>query len=192
MTNGVFSEYELKEMSIKILSGMQQTYKSANCVGSCEETMNSKVVTKKCRGVVVKTMVRGDGTGTLNISMHIPRDIYLAAYGMELEGLIAGVKAYGQNSRHPGIAITQHVYDEDGTELYKAYPNCIIQSGTSVSIENGADEVQEISLEVSVMPDEYGNGKYEALAEDLPESGTLTAKTWMTAFTSEAAQEVTA
>jgi hypothetical protein len=178
MTNGVFSEYEIREMGIKFKSGTE--YQTANCVGSCEEEMEAKVITKSCRGVVAKTTVKGTGNGTLNLSMHIPYDIYVKAYGMELDTLIDGVKAYGQNSVHEAFAITQHVYDEDGVEKYKAYPNCIIKSGVANKTENGAEEVAELELEVSVMPDEYGNGVYEVLASDLT-TGTLKTD-WMTKF----------
>lgn len=184
MTNGVFSEYELREMGVKLNGDTE--YKTASCVGSCEETLNAKVISKSCRGVVFKKTVKGDGTGTLSISMHMPYDLYTDAYGMNLDTLIEGVKAYGTNSIHKGFAIVQHVYDEDGVEKFKAYPNCIIETGVSRKIENGAEEVAEIELEVSLMPDDKGNCMYEALATELKDE---TAKsTWMTAFTPEMVQ----
>lgn len=175
--SAVFSEYELKQMGFKFVSG--EAYQTAECIGSCEEELNTKVITKKCRGVVKKTVVRGDGTGTLKVSMHMPYDIYKQAYGMELDTLIDGVVAYGQNSRHEAFAIVQDVYDEDGNEKFKAYPNCIIQTGVARKIENGAEEVAEIELEISIMPDDFGNGMYEALASGLDD--TVKNK-WLTAF----------
>ena len=184
----VFSEYELRKMGIKFTSG--EAYQSADCVGSCEEELESKVITKKCRGNVVKTTVKGTGSGTLNISMHMPYEIYTQAYGMNLDTLIDGVKAYGQNSRHEAFSIVQDVFDEDGNEKFKAYPNCIIQTGVVRKIENGAEEVAEIEMEVSVMPDEYGNGMYEALASELADETAKT--TWMTAFTPEMVQVASA
>jgi len=180
----VFSEYELREMGIKFKTS--EAYQSANCVGSCEEELESKVITKKCRGNVVKTTVKGTGSGTLNISMHMPYEIYTQAYGMNLDTLIEGVKAYGQNSRHEAFSITQHVFDEDGVEKFKAYPNCIIQTGVARKIENGAEEVAEIEMEISVMPDDLGNGMYEALASELADETVKS--TWMTAFTPELVQ----
>ena len=180
----VFSEFELRKMGIKFKSG--EAYLSADCVGSCEEELESKVITKKCRGNVVKTTVKGTGSGTLTISMHMPYEIYTQAYGMDLNTLIEGVKAYGQNSRHEAFAIVQDVFDEDGVEKFKAYPNCIIQTGVARKIENGAEEVAEIEMEVSIMPDEYGNGVYEALASELTDETAKT--TWMTAFTPDMVQ----
>lgn len=178
MTNGVFSEYEVREMGIKFKSG--EAYQTANCVGSSEEEMEAKVVSKSCRGVVVKKTVKGTGTGTLSLSLHVPYAIYTQAYGMELDTLVEGVKAYGQNSVHEAFAITQHVYDEDGVEMFKAYPNCIIESGKTAKTENGAEEVAEIELEISVMPDEFGNGVYQVLATDLTDETLKT--NWMTKF----------
>ena len=184
----VFSEFELRKMGIKFKSG--EAYLSADCVGSCEEELETKVTTKKCRGNVVKTTVRGTGSGTLTISMHMPYEIYTQAYGMDLDTLIEGVKAYGQNSRHEAFAIVQDVFDEDGVEKFKAYPNCIIQTGVARKIENGAEEVAEIEMEVSIMPDEYGNGVYEALASELTDETIKS--TWMTAFTPELVQVASA
>lgn len=184
----VFSEFELRKMGIKFKSA--EAYQSADCVGSCEEELETKVTTKKCRGNVVKTTVRGTGSGTLTISMHMPYEIYVQAYGMNLDTLIEGVKAYGQNSRHEAFAIVQDVFDEDGVEKFKAYPNCIIQTGVARKIENGAEEVAEIEMEVSIMPDEYGNGVYEALASELKDETAKT--TWMTAFEPSMVQAVQA
>lgn len=188
MTNGVFSEFELREMGVKFASATE--YKTANCVGTCEESMDSKTITKSCRGVIIKKKAKGTGTGTLSLSMHIPWEVYVQAYGMELDTLIEGVKAYGQNSKHEEFSITQHIFDEDGEEMYKAYPRCIIESGKATKIENGAEEVAEVELEVSIMPDEYGNGVYQALASELTDS---TAKSkWMTAFEPSMVQITTA
>lgn len=178
MTNGVFSEYELREMAVKFKNS--EEYVAANCVGSCEEELNVKIITKMCRGVVFKKTVKGAGDGKLTISMHLPWEIFTKAYGMELTTLIDGVKAYGQNSRHESFSITQHVFDEDNEEKFKAYPNCIIETGVARKIENGAEEVAEVELEVSLQPDEYGNCVYEALASELSDETLKT--NWMTKF----------
>lgn len=186
--NKVFSDYELDQMAVKFEGS--DAYESMNCVGSFEEEMESKTVTKSCRGVVVKSRSRGTGAGTLKISAHVPWNIFVNAYGMELETLKEGVKAYGRNSIHKTFAATMHVKDEDGVEKYKAYPNCVITTGVVRKIENGAEEVAEMELEVSVMPDDYGNGMYEALAADIKEE-TIKSQ-WMTAFTPDLVQVATA
>lgn len=184
----VFSEYELRKMGIKFQNA--EAYISADCVGSCEEELETKVITKSCRGMVAKTTVKGTGNGTLTISMHMPYEVFEQAYGMKLDSLIEGVRAYGQNSRHEAMSIVQQVFDEDGNEKLKAYPNCIIKTGVSRKIENGAEEVAEVELEVSIMPDEHGNGMYEAITSTLQDE-TLKS-TWMTAFEPSLVQKASA
>ena len=174
---GVYSKFELRELGIKTAGS--EAYKSASCVGSAEEEMETKIVTKSCRGVVAKKTVRGTGNGKVSLSMHIPYDIYVDMFGMELETLAEGVKAYGRNSVHKPFSMTEHVFNEDGDDMYRAYPSCIIENGIATKIQNGAEEVAEVELEVSVMPDEYGNGVYEALASELSEEIKTT---WMSAF----------
>lgn len=188
MTNGVFSDFELDQMGLKIAGA--EAYESVNCVGSCEEEMESKTVTKSCRGVVVKKISKGTGNGTLKITAHIPWAVYTKVYGMNLETLIEGVKAYGRNSRHAAFSIVMHITDEDGAAKLKAYPNCVLETGVTRKIENGAEEVAELELEISVMPDEYGNGMYEALESELTDEDMK--ETWMTAFTPELTQIISA
>lgn len=180
----VFSDFEVDQIGIKFEGGTK--YDTIECIGSCEEELESKVVTKSCRGVVVKKKVKGTGNGTLKITAHIPWAIYTEFYGMTLTTLLEGVKAYGRNSKHKAFSLTAHVTDEDGNEKYKAYPNCVIESGVTRKIENGAEEVAELEIEASVLPDTYGNGLYEALATELTD--TTAKSTWMTAFTPELVQ----
>lgn len=184
--NRVFSDFELRAMSWKFKSS--DAYSPVNCVGSCEEEMEVKPITKSCRGVVVKKVNKGTGNGTLKISAHIPWAEYTQAFGMNLDTLIDGVKAYGQHSVHEEFSVVMDVYDEDGIEKLKAYPKCVMETGVARKIENGAEEVAEIEAEIYVMPDEYGNGLYEALADEIAEE---VASTWMTAFTPALVQAAT-
>lgn len=183
MTNGVFSEYEVREQAIKFSDAEEETWSHADCVGTSEENLEVRTVTKNCRGVVAKTRTIGAGNGTLNQSLHIPYDLFKEMYGMEFaETLAQGVLAYGQKSVHKEFALVQHVYDEDGAEKFKAYPRCIIQTGIARSIENGAEEVAELELEIALMPDDEGFCMYEALKDEL--EPTVAGK-WMTAWTPE-------
>lgn len=177
----VFSEYELRKMAIRFDN--ESTAVEASCVGSCSEELEVRKVTKKCRGITVKTRVKGSGTGKLTISMHVPKDVYDGMFGMKLDGLIDGVRAYGQSSTHPEFCITQEVYDEDGNKKFKAYPRCIMESGVSRSIENGTEEVKEVDLDISIMPDEHGMGMYEVLDSELKEETVRT--NWMSKFDPE-------
>lgn len=180
MTNGVFSDFEIDRMNVKFADA--ESVIAMNCIGSLEEEMTAKAITKKCRGVTIKNIVKGTGEGTLKISAHVPADIFKEAFGMELDTLASGVQAYGSNSRHKSFCLTLHVYDEDGAEKYKAYPNCICSARPTMKVENGAEEVAEVEMEIAVAPDVNGNGMYEALAEGLD---TKIATDWMDKFTPE-------
>ena len=171
------SEFEVKKIGFKFEG--TDAYKSVECIGSMEEDMAVKTVTKKCRGVVKKKRSRGTGEGTVKLTVHIPYAIYVEALGMDLDSLKEGVYAYGQNSIHKNFAMVADVEDEDGNEKLKAYPNAAMNTGVVRKIENGAEEVAELELEVGVMPDEYGNGLYESPVEEGDEE---TAEEWMTAF----------
>jgi len=179
-----FSEYEVKDTSVKFLNDTTQTAATRiGCVGSLEETMNSKTITKKCEGVVVKTVTRGDGTGELALSLHMRYDLFLKSYGMVSDGLKEGVYSYGQSSKHNPFCLTCRVLDEDGVEKLKAYPNCVITTGIARKIENGAEEVAEMELTVSVMPDDNGQGLYEAISEEITDDTIITQ--WLNNFTLE-------
>lgn len=178
------SEFEVDKIGFKFEG--EDAYQTVECIGSLEEEMTVKTVTKKCRGVVRKKRSKGTGEGTLKLSAHIPYDIYAKAFGMNLDSLKEGVKAYGRNSIHKVFSIVGHVVDEDNNEKLKAYPNCTITTGVVRKIENGAEEVAELEMEIGVMPDEFGNGMYEAVAEEITDESVK--NTWMTAFTPEMAQ----
>ena len=180
----VFSDFEVDLWGVQFDG--QEEYKNTQCIGSYEEELDVRIITKSCRGAVAKKIVKGVGTGKFKLSAHIPYAIYTEFYGMGLDTLIEGVKAYGRNSVHKKFASTFHITDEDGVEKFKAYPNCIVEAAKVSKIENGAEEVAEIELEVSLMPDEYGNCMYEALADDLKDTTAKT--TWMTAFTPDLVQ----
>lgn len=181
MTNGVFSEYEVIEQKICTNPSAEGslTYTDMACVGSSEEDLEVKVITKKCRGVVKKETVKGTGNGTLTQSLHVPHEIYNTIYDMDHANLVDGVYAYGQDSRHCEFSLTQKVEDEDGIIKYKAYPRCIMESGPKRPVTNGQEEVPELSLTIKLLPDAYGNCMYEALESGL----TDTQKSgWMSGF----------
>ena len=173
----VFSEYEAKRIGVII----DKDAVEVPCVGSIEEELEVKTMTKNCRGVVAKTRTRGTGNGTLTISVHCPIELYRKLFDMKNDGLKKGVYAYGYESRHPEFTLTVDVFDEDGNEKLKAYPRCVIQSNMSRSIENGADEVAEIEIEVAVMPDDNENGMYECLVSELEGEDEIKTK-WMKEF----------
>lgn len=181
MYEQVFSKFEARAMGIKVAG--EEAYTHADCIGKVEEELDVKVVTKMCRGVEVKKRPHGAGTGTLTLSLHMPYALYVKMYDMERTDLIKGVQAYGNKNYHKEFAITLDVYDEDGKELLLAYPRCVLATAPNTSIENGAEEVAEIEVEVSLMPDESGYCRYECIAADLETANASIATQWMENFT---------
>lgn len=173
-----FSEFEIKESMVKFDG--ETAAEKIGCVGKLGETLNAKTVTKKCEGVVVKSRTKGDGTGELAFTLHMRESVFAKMFGMVSEGLKAGVRAYGQSSRHKEFCFTCKALDEDGNVKFKAYPRCCVTTGINRSTENGAEEVAEIEVTAAIMPDEQGNGMYEAFADDLD---TTAATGWLNNFT---------
>lgn len=171
------SEFEVKKIGFKFEG--TDAYKSVECIGSMEEDMAVKTVTKKCRGVVKKKRSRGTGEGTVKVTAHMPYDIYVEAFGMDLPSLKEGVYAYGRNSIHKNFSLVALVEDEDGNEKLKAYPNSTMNTFAGRKVENGAEEVAELELEIGVMPDEYENGMYESPVVEGDEDAVTE---WMTGF----------
>jgi hypothetical protein len=172
-----FSEFEVKESTVKF-SG-ETTAEKLGCVGKLGETLNAKTVSKKCEGVVVKSRTKGDGTGEISFTLHMKESAFKKMFGMTNDGFKTGIYAYGQNSRHKEFCYTCKVLDEDGNIKYKAYPRCCVTSGINRSIENGVEEVAEIEVTAAIMPDDSGNGMYEALATELD---ATTASNWLEKF----------
>lgn len=176
-----FSEFEIKESSIRFLDE-QTPAERIGCVGKLETTMDTKTISKKCEGVEVKNVVKGTGTGTGKITLHMALESYRKSYGMISDDYKDGVYSYGNKSRHKPFCFTAKVYDEEDNTKLVAYPNIVVTSGKSRTIENGAEEVAEIELEVKIMPDEYGQGEYEALTSEMDET---IINSWLTNFNSE-------
>lgn len=188
MYEKVYSDFEVKDSAMKFEDDSIAT--KVGCVGSYEEGMNVKTTTKKCEGVVTKSITRGDGTGELTVSLHMRYDLYVKSYGMVSDGLKDGVYGYGQSSVHKPFCYTCRVLDEDGIEKLRAYPKCTISSGKVSKVENGAEEVAEGELTIAVTPDEYGFGVYEAIVtDDLDES---IINEWLTNFTPDLVKKVSA
>ena len=84
------------------------------------------------------------------------------------------------NSLHAVACITAEVLDEDNNPKHKAYPNCTIQTALSRSVDNDSEDISMLELEFAIMPDEYGEGLYEAVEDDLKDE-TVKQK-WMEEF----------
>lgn len=185
MYEQVYSDFEVKNSSMKFEDDEIAT--KMGCIGSFEEAMNVKTVTKKCEGVVTKSITRGDGTGELTVSLHMRYDLYLKSFGMVSDGLVDGVYSYGRNSQHKPFCLTCEVLDEDGVKKLKAYPNCTVSSGKAMKVTNGEEEVAEGELTIAVMPDSNGEGVYEAIESKITDENVKTE--WLTNFSTELVQK---
>lgn len=176
-----FSKWEVRKLAIKMKGA--DAYKSADCVGKLEDEYELKRVVKKCRGVEKKVKLKPI-KGTLNLSLHIPYDLYVGMFDMERDDLIDGVQGYGMDNIHQEFSAVAEMYNEDDEMMLVAYPNCTSASGPNTVVENGAEEIAEAELEIDLMPDENGYFRYEALPEDITGNSSI-ASQWMTAFTPE-------
>lgn len=181
----VYSPYECDQLAIKVAG--DEEYTRDDCIGKLSVERETKTVTKSCRGVVKKRKTKPTGNGTITLSLHIKLSLYRAINNMVNEGLQPGVYAFDNTAAMPEFSIAARVKDEDDNVMFKGFPRCKIEEINSLQIENGAEEVAEVEMTVSYMPDDYNKGEYEALETEL--TGTvLNANNWMTDFSSELAQ----
>lgn len=181
----VYSPYECDQLAIKVAG--DEEYTRDDCIGKLSVERETKTVTKSCRGVVKKRKTKPTGNGTITLSLHIKLSLYRAINNMVNEGLQPGVYAFDNTAAMPEFSIAARVKDEDDNVMFKGFPRCKIEEINSLNVENGAEEVAEVEMTVSYMPDDYNKGEYEALETEL--TGTvLNANNWMTDFSSELAQ----
>ena len=81
--NQSYSDYELKEATVKFEGENEIASSKVGCVGSLEETMDTRTVIKKCEGIVVKSVTKGTGSGSLKLSLHMMWPVYVKAFGMD-------------------------------------------------------------------------------------------------------------
>lgn len=181
----VFSPYECDQLAIKVAG--DEEYTRDDCVGTLSVERETRTVTKSCRGVVKKRKTKPTGNGTITLSLHIKLALYRKINNMVHEGLQPGVYAFDNTAPMPEFSLTARVKDEDDNIMFKAFPRCKIEEINSLEIENGAEEVAEVEMTISYMPDDYNKGEYEALAVELT-GDVLTPENWMTDFDSATAQ----
>jgi hypothetical protein len=181
MYDNVFSEFEVTRTGVLFSGG--STNESVGCTGSLEESLTTKTITKKCEGIEVKRLVKGAGNGNLTLSAHFKYEVFAKIYGMNVSNLKTGVRGYGKNSRHEAFTLTCLIKDEDGIEKLKAYPNVIANDPITRKIENGAEEITELTAAYYLMPDDLGNCMYEVVLSEIAEAQREAYKeSWLTAW----------
>ena len=181
----VYSYFECDQLAMKVAG--EEEYTRDDCVGTLSVERETKTVTKSCRGVVKKRKTKPTGNGTINLKMHIKMALYRKIHAMTNEGLQPGIYAFDNTEPMPEFSLTARVKDEDDNIMFLGYPRCKIEEINSMEIENGAEEVAEVEMTVSYMPDDYNKGEYQALEVELI-GDVLNADNWMTDFDSETAQ----
>ena len=153
-----YSPYEVDQLAIKVAGDTE--YTRDDCIGKMTVERETKTVTKKCRGVIKKRKTKATGPG---------------------------VYAFDNTEAMPEFSLTARVKDEDDVIMYKGFPRCKIEEINAFEIENGGEEVAEIELKASFMPDDYNKGEYEGLEDEMT-GQVLNADNWLTDFSSEIAQ----
>ena len=181
----VYSYFECDQLAMRVAG--EEEYTRDDCVGTLSVERETKTVTKSCRGVVKKRKTKPTGNGTINLKMHIKMALYRKIHAMTNEGLQPGIYAFDNTEPMPEFSLTARVKDEDDNIMFLGYPRCKMEESNSREIENGAEEVAEVEMSVSYMPDDYNKGEYQALEVELT-GDVLNADNWMTDFDSETAQ----
>lgn len=184
-----FDITRITNMSIQFFkNGTQEPGTKFGCVGSIERETESKEVMKKCEGIEVKKLSK-PMKSNLKITAHVPVGVLRDYFGLRTDGLKAGVWAYGTLSKGLDFVLTADEIDEfENVTKLVAYPNCSNAAGFGAKIENGADEVAELELEVTALPDESGEIYYEAFTNELTDQ--TVAEQWHTQFTRTLVEEV--
>ena len=187
--SGVFSEYTVAGVAFKPHGAA--SYTLVDGAGTVSEEYERKTISKAKSNVVVKKIARSAGSGTLQLSLHMPLDLYNTLQGL-LKGsageVITGVYALPGRAKMPNCEIAMEIEDEDGDVKFKYFP-VATSSSFSRSMTSEEDTVAEVSMQFDLSADEYENIVYEALKTDLDTAaGTITSANWMTDVSSAALQ----
>ena len=179
----VYSMFECDQLALKVAGDTE--YTRDDCVGKITIERETKTVTKKCRGITKKRKTKPTGNGTITVSLHIKLGLYRKVNAMTNKDLQPGVYGFSNvDSIMPELALVARVKDEDDENMFLGFPRCKVEEINSTEIENGGEEVAEVEMKLSYMPDDYGIGEYQALESELT-GDTVNADNWMTSFSSQ-------
>ena len=139
ITNGKFTPAEGTAMDL-------------GCTGSLSGETTTKTVRKICEGVPVKERTKPESM-TLTFSGHLLVDAYRALFGFKQDDALTGKWAYGTYSTNANGVFTWDVEGFDGETKTMTFGNATLASGYAFGIENGVEEVAEVSLTITAMPD---------------------------------------
>ena len=177
-----FAEFEVKELCFQFKSDGQTTAYTTKCIGTSEQEDELSVVTKPCGKSVINKRVSPTGNGTIDLAAHFPENLINAIYNMSRDGLIPGVKAMGNTVILPEFTLLQRITDDTGKEKIRIFPRVCAENGLTHSLDNSATEVGYGELSLSYMPDEKGEGYYDALVDELGDSANTLVAGWFEGF----------
>lgn len=164
-------------------NGEQKEGTKFGCMGTLSGETEMRDISKICEGVEVKRISKPLRMN-LTVNAHIPVQVARDFFGLTNKDLKPGVWAYGSFSRGKKFVFTADIIDEfeDVTKLI-AFPNCTNSTGFRIQVENGGEEVAQLELQFSALPDDLKQFYYEAFVEEL-EDQTI-AEQWHTMFTAD-------
>ncbi|EOO36945.1 hypothetical protein IIU_01548 [Bacillus cereus VD133] len=182
VTVDTFDAVEIKNASI-LFKGEAVT-EPFGCIGKLDAETEIKSIEKKCGGVTQKKKSKPTQV-TVKISGHMQLKVARDVFGITNKGLIDDVYSYGIDSVGKDFSFVAEEYDtfEENNRLI-AFPNCSAATGFVKSVENGADELAEIELEITALPDAYGEFYYEGI-----NLNSTVQNKWLTKFNSAELQK---
>ncbi|GGC84265.1 phage tail protein [Enterococcus wangshanyuanii] len=141
--------------------------KSFGCTGTLSGETEMRVVSAKCGGVTLEEKskpVRMTGT----ISAFVKVDVYRRIFGIKNEGLKPGVYSYGTKSLGEEFTLTADIVDDfkDVTKVI-AFPKANSSVGLTFTIDTSSDEVAQLEISFTELPDEAGEFYYEGFVDEM-------------------------
>lgn len=177
-----FDLTRITEFGIKF-KGEEQA-QTLGCVGSLSGESEVVPLVKKCEGVEKKRKSKVTKM-TITLSAHVNLAAHRRIFGISTAGLKPGVHKYGADSIGEEFTLTAVGIDdfEDEQKLI-AFSSCSSNTGLTINIENGVEEVAELEFEFTALVDENRGIYYEAYLAELDDEGKdAFIQTWKTNFT---------
>lgn len=166
-----FDNVSIKKISFRFKG--EETALTTDCNGQLDGETEMQTIEKKCGSTTVKSKAKPIGM-TVTITAHVPVAVFRNFYGLaQDERLKPGIYSYGPDSVGKDFSLAAEVVDDfEENEKLLAFLSATSNTGLTFSIENGADEVAALELEVKIMLDEFGKYYHEAIVAELEEDLT--------------------
>ena len=136
------------------------------CTGVLSGETEISEITAKCGRVTKKKMSKPTEM-KVNISGFVKLDVLRRLFGMSDKGLKPGVYAYGEDSSGEEFTLTADIKDDfDDITKMIAFPKVSVSTGFKFKIDTSSDEVANVEIEATALPDENGKFYYETLLDE--------------------------